>query len=812
MKRLILSFLFLVSFLRGADLLAQDTLRLNYRVQADSVCGTTSVTLVARGGTPPYRYSFNYSPFFSDSVFHNIVGNISTYNLKVIDAEGRQATTFYGNSFRQSYPAFTTIFRQTNCSSATGTLAVNIFGDTSGMPFRFRIDNTTSADFYTTSWQVPNISRGLHNIALIFGNGCANERWVNLEDSTVAPYHQYIYNSACGNAADLRINTFPQRTYTYILDNLPATTNPNWSNVLPGTHVITVSESTGCTKTDTFQLRTTGLTVGLTSLPTSCRDSLGLFRIVPTGGRAPFSFSVNGSVTTSIDTVRLTTGLHSFNVVDASGCRFIGSLFAHRLTDSVRFSYLFQPNSCGATVGTLTFNFPDTLYRPLSMSLDSAALTTNFTFQNVNTGMHTVRFITFGGCEQVVKISLNTSLPIQVALRDTCPNLRGFGGLYANAYSGRFPYTYMWSNGATTAVLQNIPIGLYTVTVTDANGCKTTGSHLLTSCVWSGDTDTSGVVDNRDVLNIGLAFGETGARRCYDSMPNSPICTNWFAQKAADWSKQTPDKTNYKHIDTNGDGIINNSDTLAIVRNWNLVHQSIEPQTPVFAAQSVVPPIYVQTSNVREGDWASFPIMLGEAGTQAENVYGLAFSIKYPPSVIEPNSMRLVVTQSWLGAPSTLLNVSKDEFDNVFHIGLVKTNKLNTTGAGQIATLIFKLKAGTKGSDLQFGVYNDFLINNAAQQLPSVGQVTTVKILTETDELIWANQISIYPNPTTDKVFIDAQNIDIQSIMVFDMLGKQIQNVQKLALTAPLSMPTVGTYFLKIDTNKGVVMKKVVKM
>ena len=92
------------------------------------------------------------------------------------------------------------------------------------------------------------------------------------------------------------------------------------------------------------------------------------------------------------------------------------------------------------------------------------------------------------------------------------------------------------------------------------------------------------------------------------------------------------------------------------------------------------------------------------------------------------------------------------------------------------------------------------------------GRLTTIKILTETAEPIWANQINIYPNPTTDKVFIDAQNIDIQSITVFDMVGKQVQNIQKSALSAPLSIPTAGTYFIRIETNKGAVMKKIVKM
>ena len=302
MKKILVLLLFLLPILRGA-IQAQDSLRLSYRVQKDSLCGTATLTLTARGGTPPYRFAVDFSPFTSDSVFRNLV--VGFYTLKVIDAQGHQAKSFYENGYLPQGPRFQTTFRQANCTSPTGTLSVNIFGDISGMPFRFRVDNTISPSFSSATLILPNIERGLHNVALLFGSGCANERWVKLDDSTFISHHQYTYNSICGNASELRITTSPQRNYTYILDNLPATTNPLWSNILPGTHIVNVSEPTGCVKTDTFQLQATPLNVTLFALSTTCRDSLGLFRIVPTGGRAPFSFSVNNLTATSTDTFRL---------------------------------------------------------------------------------------------------------------------------------------------------------------------------------------------------------------------------------------------------------------------------------------------------------------------------------------------------------------------------------------------------------------------------------------------------------------------------------------------------------------------------
>jgi hypothetical protein len=42
------------------------------------------------------------------------------------------------------------------------------------------------------------------------------------------------------------------------------------------------------------------------------------------------------------------------------------------------------------------------------------------------------------------------------------------------------PYTYIWSNGATTQDLSNVGAGTYTVTVSDANGCSFTRTITLT--------------------------------------------------------------------------------------------------------------------------------------------------------------------------------------------------------------------------------------------------------------------------------------------------------------------------------------------
>src|SRR5690606_18366422 len=83
--------------------------------------------------------------------------------------------------------------------------------------------------------------------------------------------------------------------------------------------------------------------------------------------------------------------------------------------------------------------------------------------------------------------TLNTEIfePTLLTLRiDSVKNVKccgdNSGAIYITVDGGVKPYQYQWSNGATTEDIQNLVLGVYTVEVTDANGCLVTTPDDMT--------------------------------------------------------------------------------------------------------------------------------------------------------------------------------------------------------------------------------------------------------------------------------------------------------------------------------------------
>ena len=73
-------------------------------------------------------------------------------------------------------------------------------------------------------------------------------------------------------------------------------------------------------------------------------------------------------------------------------------------------------------------------------------------------------------------------------------------------------------------------------------------------------------------------------------------------------------------------------------------------------------------------------------------------------------------------------------------------------------------------------------------------------------------QIAVYPNPVSSILYLKTeQNVSIKFITIYDALGRRVYkqrgNIEQVEMN---SLPS-GLYFLKIQTNQGAVVKKIIK-
>lgn len=99
----------------------------------------------------------------------------------------------------------------------------------------------------------------------------------------------------------------------------------------------------------------------------------------------------------------------------------------------------------------------------------------------------------------------------------------------------------------------------------------------------------------------------------------------------------------------------------------------------------------------------------------------------------------------------------------------------------------------------------------------SVSEWTAPLIFTTSDieDYVLNGKLSIYPNPASEWLTyqILSDNILVDQITIFDMYGKEIQTVlSPQSNEIKVSELTAGIYFIQFETNKGLIVKKFVKL
>lgn len=348
--------------------------------------------------------------------------------------------------------------------------------------------------------------------------------------------------------------------------------------------------------------------------------------------------------------------------------------------------------------------------------------------------------------------------------------------------------------------------------------CDTTVVIVHTvSCVWAGDADDNMVVDNYDILPIGLGYNLIG-----DPRPNAGI--DFDCEPHFNWNQATPvSNVDYKHADTDGDGIIEMDDTMAIVQNWGMIHMRTTPNDQGTQASASNTPFLVNYAAAQAGATVRLPILLGSQTNPVDSAYGLAYTIYYDQSMVDTNSVTVDFDTSWLGTEHVdMATIHKNFFDyGQIQIGMTRIDHQPVSGYGQIGTLQFTIKddiiRNPMNLHLIMGIGQVRFIDEMENELAIEGQPSYVVIMRSEDPTATTNlapqAIRLYPNPAQTWVQVESTEEPIERIRLFNSAGQLLRSYQpqNTAYTLHLEDLSSGIYQVEVQTAGGVEHQQLVK-
>ncbi len=260
-------------------------------------------------------------------------------------------------------------------------------------------------------------------------------------------------------------------------------TNATATGLAAGTYTVTVTDAGGCTSTQVFTItQPTALSVtpGPVTNPT-CGNSNGSASVTVSGGTSPYTYLWTPSGGTNSSATGLGAGSYIVTITDANGCT---STQSFTLTTSSGLSVSISSTTnvlCnGGTNGSATAS-PTGGTSPYTYAWSNSQTTATAT--GLGAGTYTVTVTDASGCSttQIVSITQPTIISGVMSMNPVLCSGGNSGSAAVNASGGTPGYTYNWApSGGTNATATGLASGVYTVTITDVNGCTQTATINVT--------------------------------------------------------------------------------------------------------------------------------------------------------------------------------------------------------------------------------------------------------------------------------------------------------------------------------------------
>jgi SprB repeat/Secretion system C-terminal sorting domain/PKD domain len=429
-----------------------------------------SFSLAANGGLAPYSYNIGGADQ-SNPTFNNLTAG--TYTARVTDANGCSTTRTVNIISFAALSINITNNTPPNCNgNASGSFSLSANGGVA--PYSYNIGGANQNNSAFTG-----LTAGTYTANVTDANGCSTTRTVVVADvpavniavvSNISP----SCNSGANGSFSLSANggVLP---YSYSIGGANQT-NPTFTSLTAGTYTARVTDANSCSTTQIVtitNLPAVVLSVTNTVSPTCNFGTNGSISLLANGGVAPYTYNIGGTNQVSNLFNGLTAGTYIARVTDANGC-FNTQTVVITAPPALAFSAtaIVNPTCNGNANGSINVAASGGT-APYRFSINGGSSQTAGLFTGLAAGVYTLNVADANSCTQ--NITYNLSQPAALV----------------SIYSANIPcggdsltFTLPISGGTlpyTGGGVRRLPAGTYNFPISDANGCTTTATVVLTT-------------------------------------------------------------------------------------------------------------------------------------------------------------------------------------------------------------------------------------------------------------------------------------------------------------------------------------------
>lgn len=449
------------------------TLAIDNALITNENCGNNAgaVDVILAGGTAPLTYIWS-----NGATTQDVTGLAAgVYSIEITDVNGCSVNESYTINNIANNLAFTSLVTNEICSNGQGEISLNVTGGTA--PYSYTWSNSGSAA------TVSNLSSGNYSCTITDNTGCSivsgNISIGNTPNGMTST--AVITNANCGPNGSIDITVLGGNApYTYSWSN--GATTQDIFNLSAGQFTYTITDNANCIVSGTGSVIETNGSIDYDFTTTSeiCGNNAGEINLSPTGGTTPYSFLWNNGETTQ-NISGLSAGNYTCVVTDNNGCAITtGPISITNSSGNLNISNVIATNeTCNNGLGSIDISTTGGT-APITYLWSTGATTEDII--NLGSGIYSVVVSDANGCEATTQAVINSSsgslaIVQPIITHESCS--AGNGSINISITGQANPVSYLWSSGATTQDISALTAGIYTVSLTDANGCSTNGSYTV---------------------------------------------------------------------------------------------------------------------------------------------------------------------------------------------------------------------------------------------------------------------------------------------------------------------------------------------